>query len=91
MKKSMVCGVDCLAGDSNCNNYCGHDKTKPMPNSPPEATAEQTLAAAKANAFAARAEAERAWHEYFTLCEVGPEREWAHDVFENIRTATRLN
>ena len=32
--KSFVCGVTCKPGDKNCNNYCNHDRTKPMPDSP---------------------------------------------------------
>lgn len=30
----FVCGVTCEMGGRNCNNYCNHDRTKPMPNSP---------------------------------------------------------
>lgn len=40
--RSFVCGNSnatpgiawCFAGDENCNNYCNHDHSKPMPDSP---------------------------------------------------------
>lgn len=35
-------------------------------------------------------EAEQAAYEYFKECEVGEEREKAHDVYENLRTAGRV-
>jgi hypothetical protein len=37
-KEVMICGQDCHPGDGVCNNYCGHDKSKPLPDHPPEAT-----------------------------------------------------
>lgn len=42
-------------------------------------------------ANAAHREAEKAWYAYFCRCEIGPEREAAAEVFENIRTATRVS
>ncbi len=33
--QSMVCGVHCWPGDANCNNYCNHDQSTPMADSPP--------------------------------------------------------
>ena len=30
IQKTMICGQDCHPGDANCNNYCNHDKSKPM-------------------------------------------------------------
>jgi len=32
--KHFVCGVTCFSGDKNCNNYCNHDHSKQMPDSP---------------------------------------------------------
>lgn len=40
--KSFVCGNNnatpgiawCFPGDENCNNYCNHDHSKPMPHCP---------------------------------------------------------
>lgn len=90
IQKVMVCGVDCLPGGANCNNYCNHDKSKPMANSPPEATSEMLLASARRVAVEKLREAEKAWHVYFCLCEVGPDRERAAHVYETVRTATRL-
>ncbi len=40
-------------------------------------------------AFEARHDAEKAMYEYFCACPVGPERERASDIYENIRNATR--
>lgn len=83
--KVMVCGVDCHQGDANCNGYCT-GKT----DHPPAATQEQKIAYARRVAHEKLREAEKAWYEYFGLCEVGPDRERAAEVYENVRTATRL-
>jgi len=32
--KSFLCGVTCFPGGKNCNNYCNHDHSKKMPDSP---------------------------------------------------------
>lgn len=40
-------------------------------------------------AYARLLEAEKAWYAYFADCEVGYDRERAHEVYENIRCATR--
>lgn len=34
--------------------------------------------------------AEKRWHEYACSCEVGPERNRAFEIYENIRVATRV-
>lgn len=91
VQKIMICGIDCHPGDSNCNNYCNHDPSKPMPNSPNPATTEQQLADAHRVAHEKLREAEKAWYEYFGMCEVGPDRERAAQVYENVRTATRFD
>lgn len=89
-KQVMVCGVDCHPVDENCNNYCNHDKNKPMPDDPREATEAMKIAAAKDAAHRALDAAERAWYEYAGLCEVRPDRTRAFDVYENVRHARRL-
>jgi hypothetical protein len=38
----------------------------------------------------ARDVAEKAAFAYFNACPVGDERNWASDVYENIRTSTRV-
>ena len=38
----------------------------------------------------AHAVAEKRWHEYACSCEVGPERNRAFEIYENIRVATRV-
>ena len=88
--KVMICGIDCFPGNANCNNYCNYDKNKPMPDRPLEATIEIQLEAARLVAIEKLREAEKAWYKYFCLCEVGPDRERASQVYENVRTATRL-
>lgn len=35
-----------------------------------------------------RLEAEKAAYKYFQACDIGREREFAHEVYERIRTAT---
>lgn len=90
VQKSMICGRDCHPGDANCNNYCNHDKSKPMADSPPLATQEMQIESARRIAHEKLREAEKAWYEYFGMCEVGPAREHAAQVYENVRTATRL-
>jgi len=89
-KEIMICGIDCHKGDTNCNNYCGHDLTKPMPDFTNEATAEMVLARKKRVAEKARMEAEKAWYAYACECDVGHQREYAFEVYERIRTATRI-
>lgn len=32
--KSFVCGATCFQGDKNCNNYCNHNHSIPMPDRP---------------------------------------------------------
>lgn len=90
MKRVMVCGIDCIPGAVNCNNYCNHDNTKPMPDSPPPATPAMQVASARKTAHEKLREAEKAWYEYFALCEVGDERTKAAEIYENIRTAARV-
>ena len=90
IQKVMICGRDCHAGDANCNNYCNHDKTKLMADHSPAATPEMQLASALRFANEKLREAEKAWYEYFGLCEVGRDRERAAQVYENVRTATRI-
>lgn len=47
------------------------------------------LLEARAAAFEALREAEKAWHKYAALLDVGPERSRAFDIYELIRTAPR--
>ena len=89
-KQLMVCGVNCHKGAINCNNYCGHDLTKPMPDKPNEATPEMVLETKKEAAHKLLREATKAWHEYAKECEMGEEREYAFDVYERVRTASRV-
>lgn len=84
-KKVMVCGVDCHPNDNSCNGYCFGETDHP-----PEATEEQKAAAAKEAAHRALDAAEKAWHEYAGLCEVGRERTQAFTVYQNVRGARRL-
>lgn len=51
---------------------------------------EQELAKMRAAVAAKIREAEKAAYEYFCACPVGRERERAHDVYENVRTAMRV-
>lgn len=78
----MICGVDCHPGDKNCNGYCTGKEDQP-----PQATEEQKIESAKQAAYRALDAAERAWHAYARLIDVGPERTRAFDVYENIRHA----
>lgn len=84
MQKVMICGVDCKPGGEHCNGYC-----RGVCDAPPDATKTQMIAQARSMAMEKLGEAERAWHAYAALCEVGPERTLAFDTFENIRTAVR--
>lgn len=90
MQKIMICGRDCIPGGEHCNNYCNHDTSKPMADRAPDATPEMQIASARKVAHEKLREAEVAWFEYFGLCEVGPDRERAAEVYENVRTATRV-
>ena len=89
-QKVMICGRDCTPENGLCNNYCNADPSKPMPDSPPEATQEQKINTARRIAYEKLQEAEKAWHEYFALCELGPERIMAAEVFDNVRNAARV-
>ena len=53
-------------------------------------TGEDRLTFARRMAHEKLREAEKAWHAYAALCDVGPDRERAFEVFENVRTAARL-
>jgi hypothetical protein len=50
----------------------------------------EKLAAARKEAHDALTAAERAWYAYAGLCDVGPDRTRAFDVYENIRNSRRL-
>ena len=43
----------------------------------------------KTIAFEKQREAEKAAYEYFRACDLGKEREWAHEYYEAIRTAAQ--
>ena len=90
-KQVMVCGVDCRPGDSNCNNYCNHDKNKPMADSPLDATETMILDRARDKAHRSLDAAEKAWYEYAGLCNVGTDRERAFDVYQDIRLSRRIS
>jgi len=83
--KVMVCGVDCKPDTAQCNGYC-----KGESDSPPQATEAQRIAWAKEKAHKALNAAETAWYEYAGLEDVGPDRERAFQVYENVRCARRL-
>ncbi|WCM21411.1 hypothetical protein NDK50_08165 [Paraburkholderia bryophila] len=53
------------------------------------ADAKPTLADLKSDMLAKIREAEKAAYAYFCECDVGPDRERAHDIYENVRNATR--
>ncbi len=84
-KEVMVCGVDCHPGDKHCNGYCTGDADRP-----PEASLEQMLEAAREAACASLLKAEKAWYEYASLCDVGPDRISAFEVYQNVRMARRV-
>lgn len=90
MQKVMICGVDCKPGDAHCNNYCNHNKSKPMASSPPDATPEQQIETARKAAHAKLDEAERAWYEYYGMLEVGDLRTRAAEIYQNVRLARRF-
>lgn len=52
--------------------------------------AEQNRALLKAQALEKLREAEKLMYDYFCACDIGPERTRAHEVYENIRNATRV-
>lgn len=83
-KAWMICGADCHQGDSNCNGYCIGKADEP-----PTATEAQVLAAAEKAAHGALDAAAKAWFEYAALCDVGPKRTWAFQVYENLQHARR--
>lgn len=85
-KHVMICGIDCHEGDRNCNGYC-RDRSIP---SPGIATEQIVLARLKKQALDKLHEAEKAMYEYFAACPVGAERVRASDIYDNIRTATRV-
>ena len=81
-KKIMLCGVDCKAGDANCNNYCNHDTSRPMADHPPAATKEQQLAFSKFNAQKKLGEARDAQYEYFCdLVDIEGESDKSHRAY----------
>lgn len=82
-KRVMLCGIDCHHGDKNCNGYCTGKAAHP-----PESTPEQDLLSARRMAHEKLREAEKAWHKYFALCEVGDERTRASEVVDRLRHAT---
>lgn len=57
---------------------------------PSAQTDAQKLEPFRTEAHRALDEAERAWHTYASVCEVGDDRTRAFDVFENVRCARRV-
>jgi len=51
---------------------------------------EEQLKALKAKRDGLMREAEQAAYAYFCECEIGTEREKAHDIYENLRLAGRV-
>lgn len=68
----MICGKDCQPGSTNCNNYCNHDKSKPMVDHPPSATREMVIARARGRATKAIEEAEKACEEFAEAAKFQP-------------------
>ena len=85
-KRLMVCGADCIKGGKNCNGHC-----EGKADSPPEMTDEQKLCSAKEAAHGALDAASAAWYTYAGMCDVGPERERAFEVYDNVRMARRVS
>ena len=81
-KQVMICGVDCRQGDENCNGYCIGKV-----DNPPDAPDHLVLARAAEAAHKALNAAEKAWYDYAVLCDVGPDRMLAFDVYQNVRMA----
>lgn len=81
-KMVMVCGVDCRPDTPQCNGYC-----KGESDMPPEATEAQRIEWAKERAHKALNAAEQAWYEYAGLCDVGPDRIRAFEVYEKVLLA----
>ena len=50
---------------------------------------EEKVERLKAIAFQEQRKAEKAAYEYFCACDLGEEREWAHEFYEAIRTAAQ--
>lgn len=48
------------------------------------------LEAARVNAHETLSQAERYWYNYATLIDVGPEREEAFEIYQNVRSARRV-
>lgn len=55
-----------------------------------EKSEEEKLADARKFAHEALNEAERAWYAYAGMCDVGPDRTRAFEVYENVRHARRV-
>jgi hypothetical protein len=53
-------------------------------------TVAQKIEIAKEDAHLKLDAAEKAWHTYAALCDVGRERERAFEIFESVRTARRV-
>jgi tRNA-dihydrouridine synthase len=81
-KSSMVCGIDCKIGKTECSGYCVGKSAYPNP-----LTAWQTKKYAKIAACAALANAEIAWDRYYSLCKDELERTQADKIREHIKTA----
>jgi hypothetical protein len=56
----------------------------------PSEQAQAQLAEARKAAHDALTAAERAWYAYAGLCDVGPDRTRAFEVYENVRHARRV-
>jgi len=74
IQRVLICGRDCHPGGPNCNNYCGHDPSKPLADLPMPATLEIQQAAAHRAALARLTEAKEAWVEYLGLLGEGSQR-----------------
>lgn len=86
----MICGKDCQPGGANCNNYCNHDKSKPMADHPPAATHEMVISRAKERAVKALADAEKACSEFAAAAKMQPQTDDAmlRECLEVLQYAT---
>lgn len=82
MAEVMICGIDCKPNGAGCNGYCTGKVDHP-----PDATPEMVLERKRERAYSKLREAEKAWYAYYGELDVGPDREWAAEVYERIRTA----
>lgn len=80
----MVCGVDCIPNDRNCNGYC-----QGSCDYPPPATAELIRCRARIRAIQSLRQSVDLWRSYVSQCPTSSESVFANELLDALMDVER--